>query len=140
MHNWIKGTLRRQGSILVEPDWCQELDFATEWSLSHRMVQFLGYSLFKVDTHSQYVGNEGLTGSDIHSVLVARGWSDDHLRMQQDALTKLIAPFYSGPLGIDCLYSPRYGFNLCVELNLRMTMGIVNLLVHNEINYSHIYG
>lgn len=133
LRRWLIGTLRRQGSAMVEPDWRQSFDFATEWSIKENRAHFLGYSLFNVDSHCQYRSNSNLSQNEIVDMLVHNGWSHTHLDLQRKALEQLIAPHYSGPLGIDALFSSDYGFNLCVEINLRMTMGIVNLLKNNEI-------
>lgn len=133
LRRWLTGTLRRQGSVMAEPDWRQSLDFATEWNIREGRAQFLGYSLFNVDSHCQYRSNSSLAQNEIADILVSKGWADHHLALQRNALERLITPHYSGPVGIDALFSPEYGFNLCVEINLRMTMGIVNLLKNNEI-------
>lgn len=139
LHNWVVGTLARQHSILAEPDWKQDLDFATEWSIIAGEPRFLGYSLFNVDNHNQYQSNSPLSQSEITSILQSRGWTKNHIKLQQRALECVIGHRYTGPLGIDCLYSPQYGFNLCVEINLRMTMGIVTLIRDHVIRHQEIY-
>lgn len=133
LRRWLVGTLRRQGSVIVEPDWRQSLDFATEWILENGSARFIGYSLFEVDTHCQYKANASLTQSEIEACLEKYGWSTHLLEQQSAALEQIVVPLYSGPLGIDALYSPAFGFNLCVEINPRMTMGVVNLLKNHEI-------
>lgn len=139
MANWVKGTLGRQKSLIAEPDWKQSLDFATEWCISGRNVRFLGFSIFDVDSHSQYSGNRSMPQQDIMDKLESSGWNDSLLSMQRKALLEIVAPHYSGPVGIDALFSPEYGFNLCVELNLRMTMGMVELMRQSVISFSDIY-
>lgn len=138
--NWITGTLQRQKSILAEPDWEQNIDFATEWIYTGGTAKFIGYSLFEVDEHSQYTRNLQLTQRYILNNLEQRGWNDEKLLIQKQALESILGEAYSGPLGVDSLYSKKYGFNLCVEINLRMTMGIVNLLRNKVISPETLYG
>lgn len=133
LRRWLIGTLRRQGSVMAEPDWQQSFDFATEWLMQDGTARFLGYSLFEVDAHRQYRANATLAQAEIETLLRSHGWSDKAVSLQKAALERIIAPHYSGPLGIDALFSPSFGFNLCVEINPRMTMGVVNLLKNREI-------
>lgn len=125
---WLTGTLKRQKSVMAEPDWKQEFDFATEWDIHHGEAHFMGYSLFEVDSRAQYKGNSRASQQEILSLLQSRGWTERLLQKQRYAINRIIAPRYSGPAGIDALYSPTLGFNLCVEINLRLTMGLINIL------------
>ena len=46
------------------------------------------------------------------------------IELQRDAIAEVVAPGYSGPLGIDMLATGDGRINPCVEMNLRMTMGM----------------
>ncbi len=139
IENWVKGTLSRQESIMAEPDWEQDVDFATEWSINNGEARFLGYSLFNVDSNGQYTGNDTRSQEDILCHLLYYGWNTEYLELQRIALEAVIQDSYNGPVGIDCLHSPQHGFNLCVEMNLRMTMGMVTMLKNNELKINAIY-
>lgn len=133
IQSWCRGVLRRQGSILAEPGWNNQLDFATEWEISPRHeVRFIGYSVFHTDNHSQYIDNLKGSQSQLinHIDSVARGRLGDTLAKQKAALEAIIAPYYYGPLGIDCLVDASGKINPCVEINLRLTMGRVEIDEH----------
>lgn len=126
---WASGILRRQGSILCEPRWNRSLDFATEWIIIDSVPKFSGYSVFKTSDRGKYHGNvsapqtelEDLIGSYVTEPL------QKTIEAQRVALKKLVAPFYSGPLGIDMLADASGNINPCIEINLRMTMGHIQL-------------
>lgn len=128
LQGWIRGVIRRQGTLVAEIGWDRIADFATEWWLHAGRVRFMGYSLFEVDAHSQYRRNLPLSQQEIYDTLCALGWSDDILALQMSALEELVAPRYSGPLGIDCLADLHGRINPCVEMNVRMTMGLAHIL------------
>lgn len=54
-------------------------------------------------------------------------WSGRIIDAQKTILQSMIAPRYSGPVGIDMLATADGHINPCVEINLRMTMGMVAL-------------
>ncbi len=151
LRGWVRGTLRRQGSILAEVGWSRRLDFATEWMVNgvvndavndavndsaavknmkpSDVVVFKGYSVFNVDDHSQYVGNIILPQDELYDLIVeaSRGfWSHAVVDALRDVIAEMIAPYYRGPLGIDALIDADGNVDLCVEINMRMTMGMVN--------------
>ncbi len=128
IRGWVKGVIRRQGSVMVEDAWQRVADFATEWWVHSGGVRFLGYSLFEVDDHSQYRRNISLSQPQIEHRLRTLGWSDDILQRQCLALKELVAPYYSGPIGLDCLADDCGNIHPCVEMNVRMTMGLAHIL------------
>lgn len=130
IRGWVRGTLRRQGSLLAEPGWRRVFDFATEWMVENGNVSFIGYSVFNVDDHSQYTGNVIDTQPNLKALIDDKsgGMCDRCVEAQRVAIEKLIAPYYNGPLGIDCLIDDIGRINPCVEINMRMTMGMVPLL------------
>lgn len=131
MQQWVYGTIRRQGSVMVEPAWSRVIDFATEWRMTHGKAHFLGFSLFEVDEHCQYVANIIRTQQEIEEYLAANSSEEWHphklVGRQQKALETIIAPVYSGLLGVDCLIDINGNVNPCVEINMRRTMGMTNL-------------
>lgn len=132
LQQWINGTIRRQESVMVEPAWDRVLDFATEWRLSDGEAHFLGFSLFNVDDHYQYTGNVSASQEEIERILDSKfndNWTRELLvARQKDALEAMIAPHYSGLLGVDCLVDSQGDVNPCVEINLRRTMGMIGLM------------
>lgn len=134
LQQWIYGTIRRQGSVMVEPAWDRIIDYATEWRLNGGEAHFLGFSLFEVDDHCQYVRNVPGSQKDIEGYLAehsSEGWKPVNVvAKQKDALEAIVAPHYAGLLGVDCLIDLDGNVNPCVEINMRRTMGMIGLEVN----------
>lgn len=127
---WLSGIIRRQGSVMVETAYDRKLDFATEWNISEDgYVDFLGYSVFNVSRRGKYHSNESGDQNKLHEIIkrTSEKWNDEIIEVQQQTIGKVIAPSYHGPLGIDMLITTDGDINPCVEINLRHTMGMLNL-------------
>lgn len=127
------GLLRRQGSLMVEKRLNKVVDFAMLYNMAHGgKIEFLGYSLFETVGTTSYSGNRLLPDDEIRLHL-AQWVSMEHLhaveRSLEEILHLMIGPHHSGPLGVDMIiYRTDDGsmlINPCIEVNLRMTMGVV---------------
>lgn len=128
LKEWAHGIIKRQGSLLAEPGWDKKMDFATEWTVIDHKAQFLGLSIFKTSQRGKYHGNIKASQNELLNILVSQSnFSYDLVEAQKDALDRIISPFYEGPLGIDMLVDKNGEINLCVEINLRLTMGHIFL-------------
>ena len=124
------GMLRDQGSVLCEPALDRVLDFAVEMHSNGGSTVITGYSVFESDFHSQYACGIVAPRDDlrqkIETLLPAFPVVESALAA---TMNELVAPFYTGPLGVDMLLyrgeDGDIGINPCVELNLRCTMGHV---------------
>ena len=129
LFEWIHGILRRQGSVMAEPAWDKTFDFATEWEIERGIPFFKGYSVFEASSRGKYHHN--IYDSQVNLLNLIKknipDFSEEIVLLQKEALKIHIAPFYSGPLGIDMLADSQGDVNPCVEINLRNTMG--NLLL-----------
>lgn len=134
---WVKGKIRSQGSVIAEKAYDRSLDFASEWICCKGEVTFLGLSIFNVSRRGKYLSNLDISQGEIKDLLRkhAPRFSDKILQLQQSALKTLIAPNYDGPVGIDMLATTGGAINPCVEINLRHTMGMINLLKPNTIKH-----
>ena len=127
---WIEGALRRQGSLLCEVGLERVQDFAIECECHQGKTVLTGYSVFDSDFHSQFGAGRVAPMQELHIFLLnqypALDQVVDHLLTVIDTI---IAPHYDGPLGIDMmLYKKDNGeiaLNPCIEVNLRMTMGMI---------------
>lgn len=135
--------LRRYGGIEVQGLLMEGEDGALEWEVCEGgEVVFLGCSLFRTTVGGAYLGHHvdrpaqleacfkarwaarcGAAATESFAALVAR------LRR---AIELLIAPHYTGPLGVDVLFSPE-GLHPCIEVNLRRTMGHVALSIADRL-------
>ncbi|MCM1071897.1 MAG: hypothetical protein NC210_00945 [[Clostridium] fimetarium] len=127
-----EGTIRRQGSVLVEKGLDKVEDFAMLFQSDGAEVSFGGYSLFFNARGASYGGNLLLPDDEIErrlSLYVPRELLRGVASALAGALTELVAADYRGWFGVDMMVCAdgRGGYTLapCVELNLRFTMGVV---------------
>lgn len=130
----IGGTLRRQGSIMVEPHLRREADFAALFYSDGSRVKWRGVSVFATDGAGTYCGNRVAPQSELLrripvDISAAVGGAERYL-------TATVAQYYRGWMGVDMLaYRDERGrlqLDPCVELNLRMTMGVAAMLLHEK--------
>ncbi len=124
------GTIRRQGSVMVEPKLNKIRDFAMLFESRHGHVDYLGLSLFFNSTATAYGGNVVAPEEELAAELGVDGLCES-ARCVASALTEILGADYEGPLGVDMMiYSDERGERkICptVEINLRYTMGFVAL-------------
>lgn len=136
---WIAGALHRQGSLLCEVGLDKVQDFAIECKCRDGHTMLMGYSVFDSDFHSQYGAGRVAPMEELHEALLGLYPDLDPVTGQVlMAIDELIAQHYDGPVGIDMmLYRDDKGniaLNPCVEVNLRMTMGMVTAAMGSRHN------
>ncbi|MFH8142622.1 MAG: hypothetical protein K1V88_04240 [Muribaculaceae bacterium] len=128
----VEGVIRRQGSVMVEPELPRLQDFAMLFDYAGGEARFEGYSLFFNSTATNYGGN--YVGSDDMIVDKLEQWLTrrDVEQARDEALAILplvLGNGYEGPLGVDMMVCGDGGSDCwiapCVEINLRYTMGFV---------------
>lgn len=131
---WARGIIRRQGSVMAEPAYTKTIDFATEWICREGMVSFAGYSVFHTSGRAVYKGNVEASQWELTQIIQRHINTDirDITEAQREVIEKLIAPAYSGPLGIDMLADDKKIAAPCIELNLRTTMGHMQIWKNNR--------
>ena len=138
MQGWINHILKTQGYVVVEPFYDKVADFAMEFLSTGGGVSFAGYSLFETDAHGIY--KENLLASDTEiearlSVHVPVEWLAEVRRRLEERLAEVIGYAYEGYLGVDmmlCRMAEGCAVHPCVEINLRMNMGITSRLLHDR--------
>lgn len=119
----VSGIIRRQGSVMVEPERDKVADFALLFDCVDEGVSYVGLSVFGTTARGQYTGNVLAGDAELASMLgISR--LDDVIEAVRDALVPLCAGCYSGPLGVDMMKC-RGGSIAVAEINFRMTMGRV---------------
>ena len=134
---WIDGALKRQGSLLCEVGLERVQDFAIECECRNGKTHLTGYSIFDSDFHSQFGKGRVAPMEELHQLLLKQYSSlDQVVNRIIKVLDIIIVPHYNGPLGVDMmLYRDDHGhiaLNPCVEVNLRMTMGMVTAAMGNR--------
>lgn len=126
----IRGGIARQGSVMVERRFERIRDFAMLFCSEPKGVSFRGFSVFATDASGNYSGN--LIASQ--EILLERLGIDPLplIPAIESALNAVVAGNYSGWLGVDMMvYRDEENHNAihpCIEVNLRMTMGVAALL------------
>lgn len=132
---WVHGVIRHQGSVMWEKAADKALDFATEWMIEEGEVKFLGLSVFNASGRGKYHGN--MVASDsFKTTYIEKSTpllSTNLIEAQRKAIQTLIAPYYSGPVGVDMLADKDGKIRPCVEVNLRYTMGHAALRIQDQL-------
>lgn len=120
---------------MAEPIYDKVVDFAMEfYAEKQNGVRFAGYSLFETDTHGNYKLNLLLSNTEIENRLaayVSREILHEVRSCLLSALQRLLKDDYEGYLGVDmmiCRLTEEFVVHPCVEINLRMNMGVVSRL------------
>lgn len=144
--DWCNRVIKMQGGVVVEPVLNKVQDFAMEFQLTNLGAQFVGYSLFQSAPSGAYMGNVLLTDADIQDRL--SHYIDRSLLLAlKDLLTAKLSryfPHYRGYLGVDmlvCQTSPTtYQLQPCIEINMRMNMGLVAHRINTTFVHPHSWG
>ena len=135
--NRLHGFLSSQGGYVVDRFYEDKvLDFAMEFYVHEdRKVEFLGWSVFHASENGAYGYNyvesqEELVGRILNG---ENGLDGEFLgrlvRYHQEHLAKT---GYRGPVGIDMLKTADGRVHPCLEINFRMNMGILALLLYER--------
>lgn len=136
--SWCRNVELKQGSIIGEQAFDNVQDFAMEFRCSNGKTSFEGYSLFRTHNHGKYKGNTLASDDVIFQAITQLIDPEFLLKIQKQLILFIeseIAPNFSGYLGIDMLVYNKNGayfIHPCVEINLRMTMGLVARLFYDK--------
>ena len=138
---WCRREVDAHKSVLLEPIYKKVGDLALEFFIDGAgMVDFCGYSHFLTDWKGAYQGN--LLESDEE----VERWISQYVPLEtlaavrsylQRMLGKVYGGKYTGHLGVDMMVCPDqggypYAIHPHVEVNLRMTMGMVARVFYNR--------
>ena len=138
--DWCRRVVREQGGVVAEPVLSKVQDFAMEFYLHEGKADFAGYSLFRTAASGAYTGNELLSDARIEEKL-GRFASIELLHRLRYSMEEKLShrfPLYTGYAGVDmmvCEISCGYCIQPCVEINMRMNMGLVARFFHER--YMH---
>lgn len=137
---WVRGALKKQQAVSLEPALQKWGDFALEFlSDGQGNVTYQGLSSFTTTFRGAY--KENRLGTQEH-LLKPLGSLLGHLDCIRDALShvlqKVYGHLYAGTLGVDMMLYEEGGelrIHPCVEINMRYTMGM--LALHLSGQYIH---
>ncbi len=153
---WCSRIASLQGGVVAEPIYNKVEDFAMEFfSDGAGGVDFVGYSLFATGQGGAYEKSLLLADAAIEQRLseyVPAEALHDLRHCLEKKLADLIKTDYRGYLGIDMMIcrmegetesftgKPLYCIHPCVEINLRMNMGVVARLLFDRYIYPETTG
>ena len=122
-----------------EPFYEKVKDFAMEFKVEGKDVAFGGYSLFETDARGIYKENFLASDAMIEEMLsgyVSRDVLHAIRKSLLQELSLLLGGNYQGYLGVDMMIvrsdEEKYLVHPCVEVNLRMNMGVVSRLLFDR--------
>ena len=128
----LQGFLSSQGGFVVDKFYADKvLDFAMEFFVHEdHTVDFLGWSVFHADPNGAY----GYNYVESQEELVERIDVDASLlqRLIDYHKAHLAQTAYRGSIGIDMLKTADGHIHPCLEINFRMNMGILALLLEEQ--------
>lgn len=135
-----EGIIHRQGSVMVEPGLDKLTDFAALFYCGGGRAEFRGLSVFLTEARGMYSGNIVAPQGNLWDRL-GKQLNIDELQgiiaELEAILTGLVASDYSGWAGIDMMIyrdnGGRHRIMPCVELNLRMTMGVAAMKIAERL-------
>jgi len=149
LKGWVQHVLHTQQAVVGEPFYDKVKDFAMEFfSNGKGEVRFAGYSLFETDKRGIYKENFLAADADILkklSAYVPTSVFHRLCRRMADELAHTIGG-YEGYLGVDMmicrtsLAKTGYAIHPCVEINLRMNMGVVARMVYDRYVCDRVQG
>lgn len=136
----VEGIIHRQGSVMIERGLDKRLDFAALFHASNGRVIFKGWSVFKAEARGMYSGNVVAPQDTLKAIIaeyIAPETLDAVAARLETILTGLLETDYDGWLGIDMMAYCEDGIMKlmpCVELNLRMTMGVAAMKICERLS------
>lgn len=136
---WCARLIDGQGGVIGEPIYNKVEDFAMEFcSDGQGQVRFVGYSVFRATESGAYDGNRLITDEEVERCLSMYVPLSALRRLQHRLTEELSSQYgtsYEGYLGVDMMIvktGAGYAIHPCVEVNLRMNMGVVARLLYDR--------
>lgn len=138
---WCNSLMEEDGAFLLQPIYEKAEDFAMEfYSDGKGKVIFMGYSRFMTSRKGSYLGNYLISDRQMEE------WMQFYLPLEAlakirnsllEVLSEMVGDKYTGYLGVDMMacrqdVEPRYAIYPCVEMNLRMNMGLVSHAIYDN--------
>lgn len=140
---WCTRVAASQGGVIAEPIYNKVEDFAMEfYSDGAGELTFVGYSLFHTGKSGMYEGNCLLSNEAIRKKLAQYIPLEALMDLEnclKYRLSALVGTVYKGYLGVDMMIcrfpeneKPVFRIHPCVEINLRMNMGVIARFLHDR--------
>lgn len=121
---------------LIDTFYDKMLDFAMEFVVTKQAVQYLGLSVFETSPEGRYAFNYLRSQQELREMVVSQVPHAnvlDHLIEQHlQLLSERLLGQYEGIVGIDMMVVRGGLIHPCVEINLRMNMGVVAMKLYER--------
>lgn len=141
INDWCRNVIRQQGGVVAEPLYDKVADFAMQfYADGGKEVRFAGYSVFHTGQTGAYDGNLLATDEELERRLtkyISPEVLQETCRSIEKYLSEMLGDIYTGYLGVDMMICPshdrlQYRLHPCVEINLRMNMGVSARLFYDN--------
>ena len=134
---WCERQLSQQGGIVAEPIYQKYADMAVEFFIRNGKAAFAGYSFFDTTKTGVYTQNRLVPNTYLASTEYMPHIGQELLPVLQKEMTNLFGKCYEGYAGVDMMIctdptQKTFVIHPCVEINARMTMGIVARLFYDR--------
>jgi len=140
---WISGVLKQQKYLIAEPFLEKLIDLSFQFLIKDNCeIDYLGFSVFETNSNGQYKGT--LIHPELENILSVEDYGvfkekiGKTILVINEALKKSVyAKYHRGYLGVDSLLFKDHNQLLiqpCIEINCRMNMGIISLLLEKKIH------
>lgn len=136
----LTGFIKKQGGFIADKLYDKKLDFALEYFINDNgTAEFLGYSVFTAGINGYYGHNIVASQQELRRTILENGCDKNLLDWLIDYncknLPNRLSGKYKGVIGIDMLIArenSRTIIHPCVEINLRMNMGVLAMNIYNK--------
>ena len=121
---------------LIDTFYDKMLDFAMEFVVTKQAVQYIGLSVFETSPEGRYAFNYLRSQQELREMIVSQlldvNVLDDLIAQHLQLLTDRLLGQYEGIVGIDMMVVRGGLIHPCVEINLRMNMGVVAMKLYEK--------
>lgn len=143
IRDWCSQLIAKQGGVVAEPVYDKVEDFAMQfYTTGNGEASFCGYSLFRTTQSGAYMGNRLISDACVESVLAAYVPLETLYAVRAEVETylgEMLTGVYKGYLGVDMMIvrngqgaADAFALHPCVEINLRMNMGMASRCFFNN--------
>ena len=165
IENWANALITRHGYLTAEPFYRKEQDFAMEFYVLNGQCHFIGYSLFMTNHHGRYEESILMEDEKIeerlahyvprmalrelqswviehHHCIIPKEWDTARFPLYFGIDMMVVETTDNGQQTTDAIQKANLQFLLhpCVEINLRLNMGIIAHEVRRRVLASQCEG
>lgn len=125
-------------NVLADRFYNKSVDFAMEFRITADKVEYMGLSVFEASNEGKYLFNYLDSQQKLKSMVCRHIKNNGEqiieyiAEIHKQLLTECLIGKYHGMAGIDMLVTNNGKLHPCVEINFRMNMGILSILLYEK--------